>query len=140
MHSTSKVLSYSDGGARGNPGPAAIGIFICDEKGEALFEQGEAIGDATNNVAEYQAVIKALQIALDFGVHEILHHMDSELVTKQLTGEYRLKAEHLKPLFMKVKELEKKFKKITYQHVPREHACIKRADRMVNRALDEAGH
>lgn len=135
-----KIFSYSDGGARGNPGPAAIGVLLCDEKGTALFEQGETIGDTTNNVAEYQAVIKALTLAQEVGAAEITHHMDSELVTKQLTGEYRLKAEHLKPLFLKVKDLEKKFKKITYIHVPRTHERIKRADRMVNRALDEANY
>lgn len=135
-----KVFSYSDGGARGNPGPAAIGVLICDEKGAMLFEQGEVIGETTNNVAEYKAVIKAFEIAHDFKVHEITHHMDSELVKKQLTGEYRLKAEHLRPLFLKVKELEKKFKKVTYVHVPREHPQMKRADRQVNRALDEAGY
>ncbi len=135
----SKVFSYSDGGARGNPGPAAIGILICDEKGGPLFEIGETIGDTTNNVAEYQAVIKALQTAESLGAQEVIHHMDSELVTRQLTGEYRLKAEHLRPLFLKVKELEKKFKKITYTHVPREHPQMRRADRQVNRALDEAG-
>lgn len=137
---TSPYFSYSDGGARGNPGPAAIGILICDGKGGALFEQGEVIGETTNNVAEYQAVIKAFQLAHDFGVQEIMHHMDSELVKKQLTGEYRLKAEHLRPLFLKVKELEKKFKKVTYIHVPREHPQMRRADRQVNRALDEAGN
>lgn len=140
MQKNSKVFSYSDGGARGNPGPAAIGVFICDEKGGRLFEHGETIGEATNNVAEYQAVIKALQTVLDLGAEETLHHMDSELVTKQLRGEYRLKAEHLRPFFLKVKELEKKFKKIAYVHVPREHECIRRADRMVNRALDETGN
>lgn len=133
-----KIFSYSDGGARGNPGPAAIGVLICDEKGTSLFEQGETIGETTNNVAEYQAVIKALELAQEFGAEEIVHHMDSELVTKQLRGEYRLKAEHLKPLFLKVKELEKKFKKITFIHVPREHPQMRRADRQVNRALDEA--
>lgn len=136
---TIKFFSYSDGGARGNPGPAAIGVLICDEKGTAVFEQGETIGDNTNNVAEYQAVIKALQTMEGLGAHEIVHHMDSELVTKQLRGEYRLKAEHLRPFFLKVKELEKKFKKITYTHVPREHPQMRRADRQVNRALDEAG-
>lgn len=136
----SKIFSYSDGGARGNPGPAAIGVLLCDEKGETLFEQGETIGENTNNVAEYQAVIKALQTAKDFGAEEIIHHMDSELVTKQLTGEYRLKAEHLRPFFLEVKALEKKFKKITYTHVRREHPQMRRADRQVNRALDEAGN
>ena len=135
-----KIISYSDGGARGNPGPAAIGVLLCDEKGTALFEQGETIGDTTNNVAEYQAVIKALELAHELGAHDINHHMDSELVTKQLRGEYRLKAEHLRPFFLKVKDLEKKFKKIIYTHVPREHPQMRRADRQVNRALDEAGY
>ncbi len=137
---SSKIISYSDGGARGNPGPAAIGVLICDDKGAALFEQGEVIGDTTNNVAEYEAVIKALNTAQELGAREILHHMDSELVCKQLRGEYRLKAEHLRPLFLKVKALEKNFEKITYHHVPREHPQMRRADRQVNRALDEAGY
>lgn len=135
-----KYFSYSDGGARGNPGPAAIGILICDEAGTAVFEQGETIGDNTNNVAEYQAVIKTLQQLETLQAEEITHHMDSELVTKQLRGEYRIKAEHLRPFFLKVKELEKKFKKISYVHVPREHPQMRRADRQVNRALDEAGY
>ena len=100
---------YSDGGARGNPGPAAIGALVCDEKDEKLTDHGETIGDATNNVAEYTAVIRGLTIAAELGITDADYFLDSELVARQLSGIYRLKAEHLKPLFMRVKELEKKF-------------------------------
>ncbi len=127
---------YSDGGARGNPGPAAIGALVCDEKDEKLTDHGETIGDATNNVAEYTAVIRGLTIAAELGITDADYFLDSELVARQLSGIYRLKAEHLKPLFMRVKELEKKFSRVTYFHLPREHPKIKHVDRLVNRALD----
>ena len=127
---------YSDGGARGNPGPAAIGVLVCDEKDQKLSDHGETIGDATNNVAEYTAVVRGLTLAAELGISEADYFLDSELVARQLSGIYRLKAEHLKPFFNQVKELEKKFKRITYFHVPREHPKIKHVDRLVNLALD----
>ena len=135
-----KAKIYSDGGARGNPGPAAIGVLVCDEKGHRLGDHGEVIGETTNNVAEYTAVIRGLTLAAELGVQEADYFLDSELVERQLSGVYKLKAEHLKPLFAQVKEKEKSFKRITYFHVPREHEKIKYVDRLVNRALDGAGH
>jgi len=137
---TLKAKIYSDGGARGNPGPAAIGVLVCDEKGQRLGDHGEVIGETTNNVAEYTAVIRGLTLAAELGVQEADYFLDSELVERQLSGIYKLKAEHLKPLFAQVKEKEKKFKRVTYFHVPREHEKIKYVDRLVNLALDRAGH
>ena len=131
---------YSDGGARGNPGPAAIGVLVCDEKDHKLTDHGETIGEATNNVAEYTAVVRGLTLAAEVGISEADYFLDSELVARQLSGIYRLKAEHLKPFYMQVKELEKKFKRVTYFHIPREHPKIKHVDRLVNLALDRAEH
>ena len=130
---------YSDGGARGNPGPAAIGVLVCNALDQKLAEHSEAIGETTNNVAEYTAVIRGLTLAAELGLPEADYFLDSELVARQLSGVYRLKAEHLKPLFGRVKELEKKFRRISYFHVPREHPKIKHVDKLVNRALDAAG-
>ncbi len=137
--SVKKGKIYSDGGARGNPGPAAIGVLVCDDKDAKLTDHGETIGVTTNNVAEYTAVIRGLTLAAEVGISEADYFLDSELVARQLSGVYRLKAEHLRPFFMQVKELEKKFKRITYFHVPREHPKIKHVDRLVNLALDHAG-
>ena len=135
-----KAKIYSDGGARGNPGPAAIGVLVCDEKDQKLGDHGEVIGETTNNVAEYTAVIRGLTLAAELGIEEADYFLDSELVARQLSGIYKLKAEHLKPLFAAVKEKEKKFKRISYFHVPREHLKIKHVDKLVNIALNRAGH
>jgi ribonuclease HI len=140
MTSPRKYKIYSDGGARGNPGPAAIGVLVCDDKGKKLADHGETIGETSNNVAEYTAVVRGLTLAAELGISEADYFLDSELVQRQLSGIYRLKAEHLKPFYLQVKDLEKKFKRITYFHVPREHAKIKHVDRLVNLALDHAGH
>jgi len=135
-----KFTVYSDGGARGNPGPAAVGVLVCDEKGQKLGDHGEVIGEATNNVAEYTAVLRGLTLAAELGATELDYFLDSELVQRQLSGVYKLKAEHLKPLFMEVKSKEKKFKRVTYFHVPREHEKIKYVDKLVNVVLNKAGH
>lgn len=130
---------FSDGGARGNPGPAAVGILVCNGKGEMLREFQEAIGEATNNIAEYRAVLKGLELAHELGLEEIEYFVDSELVARQLSGEYRIKSPHLKDLFLRVKEREGQFHKVTYKQVPRTHEKIKWADRLVNQALNLAG-
>ena len=130
---------FSDGGARGNPGPAAVGILICDEDGEVLREYKETIGEATNNIAEYQAVVQGLRLAQELGIEEVAYFLDSELVCRQLSGEYRIKTPHLKDLYQQVKEKEKNFRKVVYTHVPRTHEKIQRADRLVNLALNQAG-
>lgn len=130
---------FSDGGARGNPGPAAIGVLVCDEQGEILREHKETIGEATNNIAEYRAVLRGLELAHELGIEEIEYFVDSELVARQLSGKYRVKTPHLKDLFLQVKEKERGFQKVVYQQVPRTHEKIQWVDRLVNQALNLAG-
>lgn len=130
---------FSDGGARGNPGPAAIGVLVCNASGEVLQEHHETIGEATNNIAEYRAVLKGLELARELGMEEVEYFVDSELVARQLSGVYRIKAPHIKDLFLQVKEREKSFRKVAYQQVPRTHEKIRCADRLLNQALNQAG-
>lgn len=132
-----KVFSvYSDGGARGNPGPAAIGVLICDEKGIPVKEFSKTIGHTTNNAAEYTGVIAGLDLAAELEGTEILCFLDSELVCRQLKGEYRVKTPHILELYLRVREREKKFQRVVFTHVPRTHEKIRRVDKLVNRALD----
>ena len=140
MPSLHKVKIYSDGGARGNPGPAAIGVLICDEAGHELQDHQEVIGQTTNNVAEYKAVIAGLDLAKKLGAREIDYFVDSELVAKQMSGEYRVKTPHIQVLFTTVLEKRKGFERVKFTHVPRTHEKIRYVDRLVNQALDEAGH
>lgn len=128
---------YSDGGARGNPGPAAIGILIENEKGEIVQDYNETIGDTTNNVAEYTAVIVALELAKKLGGQEIEYYMDSELVQRQLTGKYKVKTPHILALYQQATAAAKHFKRISFTHVPREHEKLRYVDNLVNQALDE---
>jgi ribonuclease HI len=131
-----KLRIYSDGGARGNPGPAAIGVVICDERGAVIQEHKETIGDATNNIAEYTGVLVGLELAKQLGAKEIDYFVDSELVANQINGKYKIKTPHIKILFDKVKERFPFFSKITFTHVPREHEKLRHADKLVNLALD----
>jgi ribonuclease HI len=128
-----KATIFSDGGARGNPGPAGIGFVLKIEEDE-LIEVGEYVGKATNNQAEYLAIRKGLERALKEKVNEIDCFLDSELVVKQLKGEYRVKNHGLRPIFEEVKVLAGKFDKVSFAHVRREKN--KEADRMVNEAVD----
>lgn len=130
---------FSDGGARGNPGPAAVGVLVCDAHGGVLREHHETIGEATNNIAEYRAVLKGLELARELGLEEIEYFVDSELVARQLSGQYRIKTPHLKDLFLQVKERERRFQKVIYKQVPRTHEKIRWVDRLVNQALNLAG-
>lgn len=134
----SKVLVYSDGGARGNPGPAAVGIIVVGERGELLAEHRDCLGETTNNVAEYCGIIGALKLAHKVGAQEVEAYLDSEVVVRQLTGIYKVREEHLRKLYDEVKREEKNFVKVTYTHVPRTHPRIKHVDKLVNKALDEA--
>ena len=130
-----KLTIYSDGGARGNPGPAGIGAVILGEKGKAVAKISKYIGETTNNQAEYKALIAALTKAKDLGACELEVFLDSELVVKQLNREYRVKDKDLAPLFVRVYNISLGFKKIVFKHIKREKNEL--ADKLVNLALDK---
>ncbi len=130
-----KVIIHTDGGARGNPGPAGIGVVIADEEGNILKEVSEYIGETTNNQAEYKALIAGLEQAQELGATEVAIFMDSELIVKQVKQEYKVKNADLAPLFVQVWNALQSFKAYTITHV--ERAKNKRADALVNEALDK---
>ncbi len=125
---------YTDGACRGNPGIAAIGIVILDQ-GKIIAEHKECIGKATNNRAEYRAIIKALELGTKF-TKKVSIFSDSELVVRQLSGKYKIKADKLRALATLVKEQEKFYDEVTYTHRPRTNEFIQRADELANEALD----
>lgn len=127
---------HTDGGARGNPGPAGIGAVFTwtDDYGHHEREVQEYIGETTNNVAEYTALIRGLAIALEHDVQELTCFLDSELVVKQMNREYRVKDKDLQSLFLKVWNLSQSLKRCIFRHIPREEN--KRADTLVNAAID----
>ena len=125
---------FTDGGARGNPGPAAYGYVLEAEDGTVLDARGVAIGVATNNVAEYRALVAGLAKAVELGLTEVEVVSDSELLVKQMQGEYRVKNEALRELALDADALERKLGRVTYRAVRREHNEL--ADRLVNEALD----
>lgn len=135
-----KLIVYTDGGARGNPGPAAIGVYVTDGVGEFVLESKEAIGNSANNFAEYQGVLSALQLLKsEYGAATktmaIELRMDSELVKKQLNHEYQVKEPGLVPMFIEIHNLRvAAFPNLVLTHIPR--AENKEADRLVNEALD----
>lgn len=128
------LVIHTDGGARGNPGPAAIGIVISDQNGKTIKEFGTYIGETTNNEAEYRALIAGLEEAVEKKAAKAECYLDSELVVKQLNGQYRVKNERMQILHSEVKELMQKIPEITFTHVKREKN--KDADRLVNQVLD----
>ncbi|HYA77087.1 MAG TPA: ribonuclease HI family protein [Verrucomicrobiae bacterium] len=132
-----RLMLYSDGGARGNPGPAAIAYLAVSEAEQIIKADSRFIGEATNNQAEYNALIAALEFAITLKVEEVTCHIDSELVTKQLNGEYRVKNFELRKLWRNANELKSGFKKISFVNVPRTNHYIQRADALVNKTLDE---
>jgi ribonuclease HI len=131
-----KVVLHVDGGARGNPGPAAIGVVVSDPGGEVLEELGETIGVATNNVAEYRGLLRGLERARALGASEVEIVNDSELVARQLTGAYKVKHPAMKPLHAEAIAALRAFERWRVRTVPR--ADNARADELVNRALDAA--
>ena len=131
-----KARLWTDGGARGNPGPAAFAYVLEAEDGTVLEARGEAIGVATNNVAEYSALVAGLRCALELGVDEVEVRSDSELMVKQMRGEYRVKNRALQDLFLDASRLARQLPAVTYTHVRREHNEL--ADRLLNEALDSA--
>ncbi|MCU0680147.1 MAG: ribonuclease HI family protein [Planctomycetes bacterium] len=130
----SKLITYTDGGARGNPGPSGIGAVIYNEEKKIVATISKFLGEGTNNQAEYKALIVALEKAKELGATELQCFLDSELVVKQLNREYKVKDQDLAQLFLKVYNLSLNFKKIIFTHVRREFN--KEADKLANEAMD----
>ncbi|MFC2046813.1 ribonuclease HI family protein [Chloroflexota bacterium] len=128
-----RVVIYADGASRGNPGPAAVGATIKDEKGRLLTSVSRRIGRATNNQAEYKAIIAALEEAIKLGASEASIYLDSELVVRQISGKYRVRNATLKPLYYQVKKLQDLLKGFTITHIPRQQNTG--ADNLANAAL-----
>lgn len=137
---SNKIITYTDGASRGNPGPAALGAVICDFSGKTIKEYGQVLGRKTNNEAEYEAVIFALKkIKQLFGKTKakkisVEMRMDSEFVVSQVSGKYKVEEERMVPLFIAVWNLKMNFAKVSFVHIPREKN--KEADRLANEALD----
>ena len=132
-----RLMIYSDGGARGNPGPAAIAFLAFTETGEVVRADSCFIGICTNNQAEYYALNAALRFGIAVEAEEVVCHLDSELVVKQLNGEYSVKNLELQKLWRKARELRSCFKEVSFVNVPRSNPYISRADALVNKTLDE---
>lgn len=128
------ITAYFDGGARSNPGPAGYGVFIVDDQGAVLAELYEPLGIATNNVAEYRGLIAALQWAADRGLRQLIVKGDSQLIIEQMRGNYKVKHEGLKPLYLRARMLVMEIGDVRFEHVRREHNL--EADRLSNLAMD----
>ncbi len=131
-----KLIINIDGGARGNPGPAGAGVILRDIKGKVVAKHKRYLGHATNNVAEYSALVLALQEARKFGAAELQIFMDSELIVRQMQGKYKIKEPALKLLAQEVFKLTHYFSHVDFHHIPREKN--KEADQLVNEAIDSA--
>jgi ribonuclease HI len=127
-------ITYSDGGARGNPGPAGIGAVILSSDKQEVLRISEYVGETTNNQAEYKALIRVLEEAGKLGSVKLLCHLDSELVVRQLQGRYKIREESLKPLAEQALRLTRQFESVEFVHVKREKNKL--ADKLVNQALD----
>ncbi len=134
--SKDSVKLFTDGGSRGNPGPSAIGYVIRSLDDSVVKKYGKYIGLGTNNRAEYEALLAGLQDCLSMGVKRVQVFMDSELIVNQMTGKYKVKNQDLRPLYLAVQDLEKRFEEVSFIHVLREHNGA--ADSLVNQALDQA--
>ncbi|WP_427339573.1 ribonuclease HI family protein [Caloranaerobacter sp. DY30410] len=129
-----KAVIHTDGGSRGNPGLAGIGVVIYDESNNVVLELSQYVGVQTNNVAEYKALVRALELSYEMGIKDIELYMDSELVVKQIKGEYKVKNERMKPFYEMANSLISQFDSFSIYHVRREKN--KRADELANLAMD----
>ena len=134
MSAVPDLVIHCDGASRGNPGPAGAGAWLTDGDGETVAEIAEGLGETTNNVAEYTAAILGLERAAELGARTVLLRSDSQLLVHQLNGRYRVKTEHLQPLYRRVRALAAGFDRVTFEHVPRE-ANVE-ADRLANAGVD----
>jgi probable phosphoglycerate mutase len=130
------IYAWIDGGARGNPGPAGYGVHVEDDAGNVLAELHGGLGVATNNVAEYNGLLAALRWAIDHGYGDVHVRADSELLVKQMRGEYKIKNDGLKPLAARARLLMTELDRVDFEHVRREHNT--HADRLSNLGMDEA--
>jgi len=130
---------HTDAASRGNPGPSSIAYCIKDSSGKILEEKGKYIGKGTNNTAEYKAMVAALGAASKYSSGEVRVFSDSQILVRQMNGKYKVKAKHLKDLFQDAKQKQKKFKRVTYNHLPREDPEISKMDRLANKVLDLEG-
>lgn len=129
-----KLFIHTDGGARGNPGPGAVGVAVKNKDGKVIKEVGKFIGKSTNNEAEYKALIEGLKTCLEYEATELEFYIDSLLIVSQLNGKFRVKDSRMKELFNEAKKLEEKYHKVVYTHVPRTKNFL--ADKIVNEVLD----
>lgn len=134
MNKHDKLIFYIDGASQGNPGPSGIGVVVCDAGGSVIENISEYIGESTNNVAEYNALIAALEEGLVKKSNSIIINTDSELLVKQLNGEYKVKNDELKQLFSRVQRLLKGFKQVQVNHIDRSQN--KGADKLATKAVD----
>ncbi|HID64638.1 MAG TPA: ribonuclease HI family protein [Anaerolineae bacterium] len=131
-----RLVIYADGAARGNPGPAGIGVVIEDERGRVLKEVSQFVGRQTNNQAEYLALIQGLEAAAEYQADAVLVRLDSELLVHQLRGEYKVKSPRLEPLMSQVQKLLARYKVVGIEHIERRYN--RAADRLANRAINTA--
>ena len=132
-----QIRIFSDGASRGNPGPSAVAFIILSMDDRPLKRYSRFIGTGTNNQAEYKALIRALEAASDLTDGDIASYLDSELVVKQLNGDYKVRNLVLKRLWLQVKRIRERFRTVSFQHVPRTNTHIREVDKMVNKTLDE---
>lgn len=132
--SADRLVAFSDGASRGNPGAAACAVILLDARGEELLRRSKLLGKKTNNVAEYEGVVLALDLAATLGAKQLSLKLDSELVVKQLNGAYKVKHPSLKPLYERAQQLIARFEKVSVAHVPRAENAA--ADQLANDALD----
>ncbi len=137
MAATPEITAWTDGASRGNPGPASVGVLFGSADGEPLAGYAETIGKATNNVAEYKAVLRAMEFAVTWKVRKLRLHLDSELVARQLTGQYRVKSQDLIPFYRQIVSLAQELDVFQVRHVRREKNKL--ADALANLALDGKG-
>jgi len=133
------VRVYTDGASRGNPGPAAVGVVVCDAGDRILRRHREFLGEATNNEAEYRAILRGLKLAARHTKGEVELTCDSQLAVRQLTGAYRVRSRDLQELVFAVREAERSFTRVVYRHAPRMTGRLALADRLANEVLDRRG-
>jgi ribonuclease HI len=133
-----KVVTFTDGASRGNPGHAGIGVILFNEAGDKILQDFRYIGQTTNNEAEYRALLLALDRAYEVTHDTIECYLDSELVVRQITGRYQVKSEKMARFLAEVRERVARFRKASFHNVPREHPQLQLADKLANRGIDEA--